>query len=159
MKKHNQSQRQVLVNNLYPSLAYNRNSIDQLFACLDEYSEYKIPSGELHIAFLDDPHIIRLHEQFLNDPTPTDVITFPGDPDEDLAGEICISIDHTITASEIHNNPFENELTLYLVHGWLHLAGINDKTEEDRKIMRKAESSTLQLIETHDCLPNFTLKK
>lgn len=102
---------------------------------------------EISVAFVSEGTICALHKQFLNNPDPTDVITFPADStDEEKTGEICISVDEALKYT--HVNALEDELTLYLVHGWLHLANYDDIVEEDRKTMRLMEQKTLNFLNT-----------
>lgn len=151
--------RDVQINNLYPKLIFKEQALLTFFNALDELpAPYKISKGELSIVFLDDESIAQVHNDFLNDPTPTDVITFPSDPDFELAGEICVSVDKALQLSEILSVPFHKELTLYLIHGWLHLAGFDDSTESQIISMRAAEQDILQLLEKAGAIPKFSLK-
>src|SRR5690625_1597484 len=75
-------------------LRYKAEEVCRLFHSLDQSGFFTPPKGELSIVFLDDDQIAKLHKQFLNDPEPTDVITFPGDSLMDFAGEICVSVEH-----------------------------------------------------------------
>jgi probable rRNA maturation factor len=116
------------------------------------------PAGELSIAFLTDAAQARLHAQFLDDPTPTDVITFPGDPAAGLAGEICVSVDTARNYALRHDRSFARELLLYVVHGYLHLSGLDDTTPVARRTMRAAERAALAHLEQVGHLPEFRLK-
>ena len=122
---------------------------------MDETAPYRIPSGELSLALLQEKAHCKLHEDFLDDPTPTDVITFPGDPEENLAGEICVSIDMARRYAETEAVDFSQELTLYLVHGWLHLVGFDDLNEKDRQAMKKEEQVCMSHLEAHGRVPFF----
>ena len=112
--------------------------------------------GDLSIVFLDDAEISELHGRFLNEPIPTDVITFPGDAQEGFAGEICVSAETAWRESEERNIPFSRELCLYLAHGWLHLNGYDDCDEMDRRTMREAETEVLASAEKKGPLPAFS---
>ena len=112
----------------------------------------------LSVAFVTEETICSLHKQFLNDPTPTDVITFPDDEDiSERTGEICISVDEALKYVHLHS--LEQELTLYLVHGWLHLAGYDDLNEVDRRVMRTMEQKTLQFLSTQPVKEVHTRRK
>ncbi len=147
----------IQINNQYQRLTFSQSSIEALFKTLDSLKNFPIPPGELSIAFLNDLTIAQIHNDFLNDPTPTDVITFPPNPDFDLAGEICVSVDHAISSSQNLNIPFPQELTLYLVHGWLHLAGLNDLTDEQKITMRTAEKHVMETLKKAGTMPDFHL--
>jgi len=141
----------------HPRLSVEKNRLIQCVRQMDS-SPFPIPSGSLSIAFVDDGTLSRLHHTFLNDPTPTDVMTFPGEPGSDQAGEIVVSVEHALASAPLHGQTFNEEVYLYLVHGWLHLAGWNDQAPAQRKAMRKAESALLSLLSplpaTFDWNPN-----
>ncbi len=114
------------------------------------------PSGELSVAILDDAALARLHGRHLDDPSITDVITFSGSPELGFAGEICVSADaarrqapHTTAAS------LSRELALYVVHGWLHLAGFDDLNPTAKRAMRRAEARAMRLIEDANAMPKL----
>ena len=75
----------------------------------------------------------------------------------DSAGEIILSVDHAQTRAIEMNIPFDRELSLYLAHGWLHLAGYDDKTSEDRIEMRQAENKAMKIIESEVSDVRFSL--
>ena len=118
-------------------------------------SKFKLNSGTLSIAFVDDASIKDLHDSFLGDTSSTDVITFPGNPTFESVGEICISIDEAIKNSKTFGTSVSHEITLYLIHGWLHLYGLNDKTETEIKAMRQAEKEALELINKEESLSAY----
>ncbi|MCH5284491.1 MAG: rRNA maturation RNase YbeY [Akkermansiaceae bacterium] len=80
---------------------------------------------QVEISIVDDPTIARVHADFLNDPTATDVITFP-------YGEILVSCDTAATYAARHGLNREEELFRYMVHGLVHLHGYLDATPEQR---------------------------
>jgi probable rRNA maturation factor len=118
----------------------------------------RFPAGDLSLALLTDDRLAVLHDDFLNDPTLTDVITFPGDSAMEFAGEVCVSVDRALAVCAAHGHVFEEELTLYLVHGLLHLGGWDDKTDADRLLMREAEARVMQVIADADAVPPFAIK-
>ena len=117
-----------------------------IVAALETSGTFPIPQGELSIAFVSDAEIAMLHERFLGDPSPTDVITFLGDSAMAVAGEIVVSVDHAEAASRALGQSFSDELTLYLVHGWLHLAGFDDRDPKPCAAMREAEKRALAIV-------------
>jgi probable rRNA maturation factor len=143
----------------YKSLQFSESKLLESFAVLEKVADFSVPPGELSIVFLSDDAISQLHGNYLQDPTPTDVITFPGDPAMDFAGEICVSVDHAIAGSQQHATPFAEELTLYIVHGYLHLAGLDDIEETDRLHMRAAEAAVMQQLRDHAAIPDFRLEQ
>ena len=99
------------------------------------------------VVFVDDPALCELHERFLGDASPTDVISFDlGDDDEGPGGELYVSVDAPERSAEAHGLAVENELLLYVAHGTLHLCGHDDHEEEERRAMRRAELRALARV-------------
>ncbi len=96
----------------------------------------KMPFSSLSIVFVGDAFMRKLHDQFFQDPTSTDVITFPLQEGE---GELYICPETAISYAKKHRKEPYEELTLYLVHGLLHLVGLDDIDPKARKKMRKSE--------------------
>lgn len=118
-----------------------------------------VPAGELSLVFLDDPSLAELHGRFLNDPSTTDVITFEGDENFGTAGEVCVSVDTAWRVASENAHAFSDELTLYVVHGWLHLAGYDDLQPAKKRRMRVAERRALSLLKSHGAIPEFSLAR
>ena len=163
--------REILIANRHPRLSLDRRAVARVIHTLDakffasasgqskiENRKSKIPEGEISLVFLTDPALAQLHADFLADPTPTDVITFAGAPAAGTAGEICISADAALRQAG-RRRDFSAELILYLVHGWLHLAGYDDLQPAKKRHMRRAESRALRLLRTAGALPKFTLRR
>jgi probable rRNA maturation factor len=104
----------------------------------------EISDAEISVAVVDDSAMAELHGRFLDDPTPTDVLSFvleqsPGR----LEGEVVVSADTAVVnAAKYHSTPAE-ELLLYAIHGTLHLVGYDDITPPKRVVMRKKEKEHL----------------
>lgn len=159
------AEREVSVANRHPRLRLDSRAVARLVATLDANATAiglkspAVPAGELSIAFLTDAELAQLHADFLEDPTTTDVITFEGHPEIGTAGEICVSADTAATYARAHGRDFSTELTLYVVHGWLHLAGHDDLAPVKKRAMRRAEARAMQVLEQADAVPVFTLAK
>ena len=155
--------RSIVLSNRHPRLRFRRAEVARVIATLERnlsalrLQPAVIPSGELSVVFLTDPALAQLHADFMADPGPTDVITFGGDPAAGLAGEICLSVDTAAAYAARHRRDFAAELTLYLVHGWLHLAGYDDRHPAAKRRMRAAEKRALGLLRTHRAIPAFRL--
>lgn len=80
----------------------------------------------VEISIVDDADIAEVHGEFLNDPTPTDAITFP-------YGEVLVSCDTAASYAAAHGIAREEELFRYMVHGLTHLHGYLDYEPEDRE--------------------------
>ena len=98
----------------------------------------------LAIVFVDEPTLTRMHAEHLDDPSPTDVITFAlGDEDQGPIGELYVSLDRAREVARRRGYPLERELLLYVVHGALHLCGFDDHAVAERERMRAAERSVM----------------
>ncbi len=161
--------RSVAIHQAHPRLRLVRKEIAAAIAVLDSHAAKFLggcPAGELSVAILTDPALTRIHAGFMDDPTATDVITFEGNPAVGQAGEICVSAD---TAARFvgltgKNKPsaatqkkFSAELTLYIVHGWLHLAGYDDIQPAKKRRMRAAEKRAMTLLRTAKAMPTCRL--
>jgi len=124
-------------------------SVVQLIHTLDELKSYRCPVGDLSVVFVNDVEIKKIHKEFMNDATVTDVITFVGEdhPVEPFAGEICVNLDQAKRVAKAHGHTLEEEVSLYVAHGWLHLSGLRDKKPAEAKKMRAAESFALAYID------------
>ena len=136
---------EIEINNQFQALKEPEERTQAICSILAN-SKFKLNSGTLSIAFIDDKSIRDLHDSFLSDPSSTDVITFQGNSSFDSVGEICISIDEAIKNSRAFGTTVSHEITLYLIHGWLHLFGFNDKKQKELKAMRKAEEEAIELV-------------
>ncbi len=115
------------------------------------------PPGELSVAFLTDGALAAIHGRYLADLSRTDVITFSGDPAHGTAGEICVSADAAARHAARVRADLSREMTLYLVHGWLHLAGYDDRGPGPRRRMRRAEARAMRLLARAGAVPRFKL--
>lgn len=100
--------------------------------------------GEVSVAIVDDSEIARIHGAFLNDPTPTDCISFVFDSGGGaIDGEIIVSAETAAAAAAGFGWSACDELLLYVVHAALHLAGFDDQSPAQRRVMRRQERSVL----------------
>ncbi len=99
------------------------------------------------LVVVDDREIRRLHREFLGKDSVTDVISFPMQERPvrrgELFGEIVASAQTARRLASELGHSASDELTLYLVHGVLHLLGFDDHDEKNRRIMRRAERQCL----------------
>lgn len=104
--------------------------------------------GDVAYVFCDDEEILRVNRQYLQHDYYTDIITFDYDEDDVLSGDLFISLDTVRTNAEQLGLPYEQELNRVIIHGILHLCGINDKGPGEREIMEAAENKALAMRET-----------
>jgi len=149
--------RGIEISNRCRGLRLAAEEVAAALRCLDAHFPRRPPPGNLSVVFLDESTMGELHGRFLADPSPTDVITFPGDPSFGEAGEICAGAERAARVADAHNHGLDAELTLYLAHGWLHLAGYDDRTPGERARMRAAEQEALAQVREGPGLPSFAL--
>jgi probable rRNA maturation factor len=85
----------IEIANFYPNLSFEEEKVRSFFKRIFLLHDHNV-SGVLSIAFLNKLAHSKIHGEFLQDFRPTDVITFPADPDNELIGEICVSVDQAI---------------------------------------------------------------
>lgn len=103
--------------------------------------------GDVAYIFCDDEEILRVNRQYLQHDYYTDIITFDYDEDDVISGDLFISLDTVRTNAEQLGLPYEQELNRVIIHGILHLCGINDKGPGEREIMEAAENKALAMRE------------
>ena len=101
--------------------------------------------GEVGYLFCDDEKILEVNREFLNHDYYTDIITFDYCEDDVLNGDLVISLDTVRTNAELFGKNYEEELHRVIIHGILHLCGINDKGPGERELMEAAENKALAL--------------
>ena len=101
--------------------------------------------GEIAYIFCSDDKILEVNRQYLQHDYYTDIITFDYCEGDVLSGDLFISLDTVRTNAEQVGATYEEELHRVIIHGILHLCGINDKGPGEREIMEAAEDKALAL--------------
>ena len=101
--------------------------------------------GEIGYLFCDDEKILEVNREYLGHDYYTDIITFDYDEGETLNGDIVISLDTIRSNAELFQKDYAEELHRVIIHGVLHLCGINDKGPGEREIMEAAEDRALSM--------------
>lgn len=99
----------------------------------------------VNYIFCDDETILRVNREFLNHDYYTDIITFDSCTGSLLRGDIYLSLDTVRSNAEGLGQSYDRELMRVIIHGILHLCGINDKGPGEREIMEAAEDAALSL--------------
>lgn len=107
---------------------------------------YNCEVGDLNVILCDDPSILEINKQFLGHNYYTDIITFDYTEDEIINGELYISIDTVKENAVEYGQNFPDELHRVIIHGVLHLCGLDDHEEDDIKEMRQAEDIALDQL-------------
>ncbi len=103
--------------------------------------------GEIGYLFVDDEKILEVNNEYLGHDYYTDIITFDYDEDNIISGDLVISLDTVRSNAELFSKPYEEELFRVIIHGILHLCGINDKGPGEREIMEQEENKALALLQ------------
>lgn len=101
--------------------------------------------GEIAYIFVSDEKILEVNKQYLGHDYFTDIITFDYDEKNIISGDIFISLDTVKSNSEEQHTAYDDELHRVIIHGVLHLCGINDKGPGEREIMEAAENKALSM--------------
>ena len=102
--------------------------------------------GEIGYMFVDDEKILEVNREYLGHDYYTDIITFDYDEDDVINGDLVISLDTVRTNAEKFGKTYDDELHRVIIHGILHLCGINDKGPGEREIMEAAENKALAML-------------
>lgn len=106
---------------------------------------YNKKVGEVAYIFCSDEKILEVNRQYLEHDYYTDIITFDYTEGNRISGDLFISLDTVRTNAEQFGQPYERELYRVIIHGILHLCGINDKGPGERELMEAAENRALAM--------------
>jgi len=107
--------------------------------------------GSIGVLITDDETIHRINHEHLDHDYPTDVISFAyHQQSPKVEGELVASLDTAAREASVLGWTTLNELLLYVIHGTLHICGLDDQTVEARKRMRQAEQQVLASLGIFD---------
>lgn len=112
----------------------------------DVAATYNKKVGDIGYLFCDDEKILEVNREFLQHDYYTDIITFDYNEGDVINGDLVISLDTVRTNAELYGKAYDEELHRVIIHGVLHLCGINDKGPGERAIMEEAENKALRMI-------------
>ncbi|GDX52814.1 endoribonuclease YbeY [Bacteroidota bacterium] len=124
----------------------NTKKLSEFIQLLAYSEEHEI--GDLHYIFCTDSYLLNLNKQYLKHNTLTDIITFDYCVNDEVSGDVFISIDRVKENASTFKQSFEKELHRVLFHGVLHLCGYKDKLPAHKKVMRSKEEFYLNLWES-----------
>lgn len=102
--------------------------------------------GALTYIFCNDERILEVNREFLQHDYYTDIITFDYSNKRRISGDMFISLDTVRSNAELFGRSYNEELMRVIIHGVLHLCGINDKGEGEREIMERHENDALAIL-------------
>ena len=101
--------------------------------------------GDISIIFCSDNYILDVNQQYLQHDYFTDIITFDYTEENRISGDLFISLDTVRSNAEEQGCEYMEELFRVIIHGILHLCGIDDKGPGEREIMEAAENKALEM--------------
>ncbi len=143
---------EILINNEFPEIKIDTRNIEQQIGKV--LTSLNCNEHEISILFSGNQGIRDLNQQFRGIDRPTDVLSFPqvleGEleiPGALVLGDIAISLETALSQSEEHGLLFEEELTLLLIHGILHLLGYDHEiSDQEEERMRSKTRELFSLI-------------
>lgn len=102
--------------------------------------------GPIGYLFCDDEHILEVNRHFLQHDYYTDIITFDYSRGRMISGDMVISLETVASNAKQIGATYDDELLRVVIHGILHLCGINDKGPGEREIMERNEDEALNML-------------
>lgn len=103
--------------------------------------------GEISIILCSDKYLLIINIEYLKHNYYTDIITFNYVEGNTISGDLFISLDRIKENSSLFNTSLKKELYRVIFHGLLHLTGYNDKTDEEKRIMKEKEDLYLSEVD------------
>ncbi|MGD9898144.1 MAG: rRNA maturation RNase YbeY [Calditrichaceae bacterium] len=136
---------EIQIHQLNPEIKVTEEQL--LNVCDVVCSELEFSGGSCNFIFVDDSTLSKMHDTFLNDPEPTDVITFDLGDDE-IEGEVYISFERAIEHADFYSVSPEEEIVRLMIHGLLHLKGYDDRSEDDQSEMKTVENHLVGIVKS-----------
>ena len=109
-------------------------------------ARYHKKVGDVGYIFCSDVEILKVNAEYLSHDYYTDIITFDYSTGAVISGDMFISLETVCSNAGKYAVPFENELYRVMIHGILHLCGINDKAAAERENMTRCENEALGIL-------------
>lgn len=103
--------------------------------------------GDIAYIFCSDEKILDVNRTYLQHDYYTDIITFDYSEGDAISGDLFISLDTVRTNAEKFAVAYDSELYRVIIHGVLHLCGIDDKAPGARAVMERYEDEALRLLD------------
>ena len=113
-------------------------------------NSYNKKIGDVGYLFCNDEKILEINRQYLDHDFYTDIISFDYSEGDIISGDIFISLDTVSKNSQKYITDYQEELYRVIIHGVLHLCGLDDKLEEDAIRMRESENSALKQLYSNE---------
>lgn len=153
--------RKIRILNLHKAYRLNERLVEKIVTQVLKFCK-KPKALELEFVFLDNKRIRELNKKYKRSNRPTDVLSFGMKRDEfglPFYGEIIISLDRALENSKIFGTEFNSEVTLYIIHGILHLFGYDDETVSEKRRMSGRQLQILESICTKEKLSKVLMRR
>lgn len=114
-------------------------------------SSFQKELGVINVIFCNDQYLLKVNQTYLNHDYFTDIITFNYNENNLISGDLFISIDRVKENAINQKMEFNVEIHRVIVHGVLHLCGLNDQSKQEKEIMRGRENLFLQKLSFLSC--------
>ena len=114
-------------------------------------SSFQKELGVINVIFCNDKYLLKVNQTYLNHDYFTDIITFNYNENNLISGDLFISIDRVKENAINQKMEFNVEIHRVIVHGVLHLCGLNDQSKQEKEIMRGRENLFLQKLSFLSC--------
>ncbi len=149
---------QIELSNQQEKLTVTEEMEDKIIEVLEEAARVHDVNDmtEVSLMFTDDETIHEMNREYRGIDRPTDVLSFAleegeeeeiyGGPEENLLGDIIISVETAVRQAEEYGHSVEREMSFLALHGMLHLLGYDHMEEEERQEMRAQEKAILESL-------------
>ena len=134
---------EIEIHELPPAFDFSKGQLQKIVKAVT--TDLSLKALSITVIFVTDSYLAKMHNQYLNDPGKTDVLTF-NLGDNEIEGEIYISYERALEQAKTYSVSGEEEIVRLVIHGILHLAGFDDINENDRLIMKGREN---QLVDKY----------
>jgi probable rRNA maturation factor len=133
---------QINVINDHKSITINEQDVTNLAKSV--IKDETLSANDISIIFVHDDYLRKLHKDYLKDDSPTDVMSFNLGENDQIEGEIYISLDRARIHAAEFNVSLDSEIARLIIHGLLHLKGFDDQTDAQQNQMRQKEDQYLK---------------
>lgn len=149
---------QIELSNQQEKLTVTQEMEDKIIEVLEEAARVHEVNdmAEVSLMLTDDESIHEMNREYRGIDRPTDVLSFAleegeeeeifGGPEENLLGDIIISVETAVRQAEEYGHSVEREMSFLALHGMLHLLGYDHMEEEERQAMRAQEKAILAAL-------------
>ena len=123
---------------------FNLTVIDRLMAFLNQRRDLPNKKGSVNLKLLSDAEIRELNKEFANIDAPTDVLSFPYGGSDGELGDVAISLETAERQAQTAGVSLGDELATLLVHGLLHILGLDHRNPKEQAVMEKHQSEIIK---------------